>query len=91
MKPEAGVTLDVGRHLCLAHHLHYQHHLLLLREHVVGEEQWPKGHDDRLQVGVEGNAGDAGPAHAPNHNTVAGHTYQPKIGGWQWVRVRRVR
>ena len=83
MKPEAGVTLDVGRHLCLAHHLHYQHHLLLLREHVEGEEQRAGGDDDRLQPGVEGDAGAAGPAPAPNHNTRAAHAHQPKLGGGQ--------
>ena len=66
--------------------LHYHHHLLLLHE-----EQWARGHDDRVQLGVEGNVGAAGPATAPNHNTDAGHIYQPKLGGWQWVRVRRVR
>ena len=54
-----GVTLDVARHLCLAHHLQCHHHLLLLREHLEGEEQWATGHDDCLQVGVEVNAAEA--------------------------------
>ena len=31
------------------------------------------------------------PAPAPNHNTGGAHAHQPKLGGGQWVRLRRVR
>ena len=57
MKPEAGVTLDVGRHICLSNHLHPQHSAQLLLHEHAGEEQGAGGDDDRLVLGVQGDAG----------------------------------
>ena len=58
MKPEAGVTLDVGRHFCnLLHHLHPRHSVHLLLHQHAGEEQGAGGDDDRLVPGVQGDAG----------------------------------
>ena len=57
MKPEAGVTLDVGRHICLSHHLHPRHSDQQPLLHQQAGEQDAEGDDDRLVPGVQGDAG----------------------------------
>ena len=55
MKPEAGVTLDVGRHFCSL--LRPRHSAYLLLHQHAGEVQGAGGDDDRLMPGVQGDAG----------------------------------
>ena len=85
MKPEAGVTLDVGRHInsTLSHHLA----LLLLHPHAGEKQEGAAGGDDDVLVLV-GVEGDAGAVLLLRLITILerAHAHQPKLlGGGQWV------
>ena len=86
MKPEAGVTLDVGRHInsTLSNH---QPLLLLLHPHAGEKQEGAAGGDDDVLVLV-GVEGDAGAVLLLRLITILerAHAHQPKLlGGGQWV------